>query len=181
MNDGNAILSKTPAAPLFVELHARHAGGLVRYLTNKFGDPDEARDIAQDAWLRITRLREPSALENPRAFLFQVATNLGIDRLRRVQLARRRGVEELETESFAPSVEEIVSQRQSLEVIERALNELPEKCRRAFTLHRFDGLSYSEIAVTLGISESMVEKHIIQALKALRASLKAADAARGTS
>ncbi len=152
----------------------------MRYLTNKFGDPDAARDIAQDAWLRISRLREPSALENPRAFLFQVATNLGIDRLRRTQLARRSGAEEIEAESLAPSVEETVSHRQSLALIEQALNELPDKCRRAFTLHRFDGLSYAEIAVTLGVSESMVEKHIIQALKALRACLKAAEATRST-
>ena len=111
--------------------------------------------------------------------MFQVATNHGIDRLRRAQIARRSGIDEIESESLAPSVEETVSHRQSLAVIEQALNALPEKCRRAFTLHRFDGLSYAEIAVTLGVSESMVEKHIIRALKALRASLKASDSALG--
>lgn len=166
---------------MVVELHARYGGGLVRYLTNKFGDPDEARDIAQDAWLRIARLQEPATLANPRAFLFQVATNLGIDRVRRAQFLRRSGVDEIESESLAPSVEETVSQRQSLAVIEQALNALPEKCRRAFTLHRFDGLSYAEIAVALGVSESMVEKYIIQTLKALRASLKASESGAGAS
>jgi len=147
----------------------------VRYLTNKFGDSDEARDIAQDAWLRISRLRDPSALENPRAFLFQIATNLGIDRVRRSQLTRRTGAEELEEESLSPAAEETVSQQQSLKLIEQALNALPDKCRRAFVLHRFDGLSYAEIAITLGVSQSMVEKYIIQALKAFRARLQAGE------
>ncbi len=114
-------------------------------------------------------------LENPRAFLFQIATNLGIDRVRRSQLARRAGIEEIEEESLSPAAEETVSQRQSLELIEQALNALPDKCRQAFVLHRFDGLSYAEIAVRLGVSQSMVEKYIIQALKAFRVRLKAAE------
>jgi len=45
---------------------------------------------------------------------------------------------------------------------------MPEKVRRAFLMHRAKDLSYSEIADEMGVSTSMVEKYIIQALKILR-------------
>jgi len=49
---------------------------------------------------------------------------------------------------------------------------MPQKVRRAFLLHRSKDLSYPEIAAEMGVSTSMVEKYIIQALKQIRAELK---------
>ena len=59
------------------------------------------------------------------------------------------------------------------EPLEQALTELPVKCRQAFTMHRQSGMSYPEIAQALGVSTSMVEKYIIQALKHFRNTLAA--------
>jgi RNA polymerase sigma-70 factor (ECF subfamily) len=54
-----------------------------------------------------------------------------------------------------------------LERVLEVLDELPPKCRTTFLLHRFEGLSYSQIARRLGVSRSAIEKqmmHVIQIL-----------------
>lgn len=154
----------------FVEsLFHQQALPLVKYLTARFKNVDEAREVAQEAWLRIYRLDHPEELENAKAFLFQTASNLSIDRIRRVNLERKHAVFE---EELTRSVEDTIAAQQTLATIESALFDLPIKCRQAFTLHRHSGLSYPQIASELGVSTSMVEKYIIQVLKHFRNKLE---------
>ena len=157
--------------PEFVmELFQEQAAPLLKYLTSRFRDREDAADIAQEAWLRMYRLDHPEHLTNPRAFLFQMASNLGIDRARRTNLAQRFNVQERAAteEDTHPSAELSATAQEALVLIGTALNELPENCRRAFILHRGSDMSYPEIARELGVSTSMVEKHIIRALRHLR-------------
>ena len=151
------------------ELFEQQATPLIKYLTARFKNVDEAKEVAQEAWLRLFRLDHPEELENAKAFLFQTASNLGIDRIRRGNLERRHNSF---TEEYTRSVEETVDAQQSLHAIETALFELPNKCRQAFVMHRQSNLSYSMIAEQLGVSTSMVEKYIIQALKHFRNKLE---------
>ena len=69
-------------------------------------------------------------------------------------------------------MEDTVDAQQTLKTIEEALFELPTKCRQAFVMHRQNNLSYPVIAQQLGVSTSMVEKYIIQALKHFRNKLE---------
>jgi RNA polymerase sigma factor (sigma-70 family) len=153
---------------------------LERYLARKLGNPADAAEVAQEAFLRIFRLQHPERLDNARAFLFQVASNLAVDQLRRRSLHFRFlkterqyiGGDELpDLNAGAASPEHILSAREKLERIYQAIDTLPTKCRQAFLLHRNTGLSYSEIARELGVSVSSVEKYILQALKHCRAEL----------
>ena len=74
----------------FVErLYDAQAGALLKYLTARFHNHDEAVEVAQEAWLRIYRLEHPEELRNAKVFLFQTASNVAIDRLRRNQLENR--------------------------------------------------------------------------------------------
>jgi len=57
-------------------------------------------------------------------------------------------------------------------LVEKALNELPEQCRKVFELSRFEELKYKEIAERLCISVKTVESHIVKALKIFRMTLK---------
>ena len=148
------------------DLYDVHALPLLKYLKARFSS-EEASEVAQEAWLRMYRLDNPESLRNPRAFLFQTASNLAIDRLRRSQLEQRHQEREVVPEE-SPSMETTVDARESLAIVEAAMHELPENCRQAFLLHRTRDLSYPEIAEALGVSTSMVEKYIIQALKHFR-------------
>ncbi len=166
--------------PFISELMTRHGQSLQRYITRKLGNPADAAEVAQETFLRLYRLEHPEQLDNARAFMFQVASNLAIDQLRRRSLHFRflksesRAVEDPEfvhATAATASPEQILSAREKLARIFQAVDALPDKCRQAFLLHRISGLSYSEIAQELGVTVSSVEKYIQQALKHCRAEL----------
>lgn len=159
-----------------------HRVALEKYLARKLDDPEDAAEVAQEAYLRLQRMREPEKLDNARAFLFQVATNLAVDQLRRRQLHHRYVNSEkgLAQDDMPPdpnasgaSPEQILAAREKLSAIYAAVDELPFKAKQAFLLHRRNGLSYSEIAEQLEVSVSSVEKYILQALKHCRVRLSA--------
>jgi len=164
-NKNNGILEK-----LFNE----HGLSLVRFLTRKTRSPEDAEDIAQGAFLRIQKLKLDE-LDNPRAYLYQTASNLAIDQLRRAKL--HRGYIQSETpdiseieDASSPKVdqatpERLLAAKEDLLKIEVTISKLPFKARQAFLLHRTKGLAYSAIAKEMGVSVSSVEKYILQALK----------------
>ena len=67
----------------------------------------------------------------------------------------------------APSAEAVVTSRERLARLVAALETLPPKTRTIFRLHKFDGVSYADIASQLDISRSSVEKHMMEALRVL--------------
>ena len=144
---------------------------LLRFVATR-ADPVDAEDIAQEAWLRLQRVRAPEQLENPRAFLFQTASNLVIDKLRRQRVESRYLAQEMVLHDAlvpgTPTTEHAVEAQDELAAVLDAIDELPTKCRAAFVMHRGRGMSYPEIANALGVSISMVEKHVIFALKHCR-------------
>ncbi|MEM7099840.1 MAG: RNA polymerase sigma factor [Pseudomonadota bacterium] len=160
-NDAEASSKSQFIADLF----SHQSTPLVKYLTARFRSVDEAQEVAQEAWLRLYRLEKPETLDNAKAFLFQTASNLSIDRIRRQNLERKY---QPDSEEVSQSVEASVEAQLALRQVEAALHELPNKCRQAFVMHRHKNLSYPNIAKELGVSTSMVEKYIIQALKHLR-------------
>ena len=73
-----------------------------------------------------------------------------------------------DNDKFAPSAERTVSAEEELDQIYKVVDQMPEQVHRAFLMHRGKDLSYSEIAIEMDVSTSMVEKYIIQALRILR-------------
>lgn len=150
---------------------------LVRWLAQKFGDVETARDIAQSAYLRVWRYLQTQKVDNVQALIFKTAANLAANefrarrRLRSVTVDAGGGATEIAIEQVAstvPSPEATAVAREEVAASLRAINALPDQTRRAFILSRFEERTYREIAVILGVSESSVEKYIIAALKALR-------------
>jgi RNA polymerase sigma-70 factor (ECF subfamily) len=140
---------------------------LVTYLTMKLRSRDQAVDVAQETFLRVLT-REPSGpILQPRAFLYRTALNLSIDlfRKRRQQAEVALDSEDIQDLLTVPADQErIVESREQVATLYRAILELPPKCRQVFLLHKFKERSHAEIAAHLGISQSMVEKHIIKAI-----------------
>lgn len=162
-----------------VQLRGATHGELLRFLGARLPGAD-ADDVAQECYLRLQRYEHLLALRDPKAFLFRVAVNLLTDRAR--QHARRRrelqrfGVAvHFEEAQDAPcgdaALEDALVAEEALGLIAAAIERLPAKCRRALLMQRIDGLSHEEIATTLRVSKSMVEKYIARALGVLRDAL----------
>lgn len=133
------------------------------YLRMRLRDANDAEDVAQEAFLRVWRSRGAEQIENPRSYLFRVANNIATDRLRerqRWQWVDESAVAEAED---CVSPERTVAAREELALVQQAIERLPPNCRRAFTM-RLEGRSHAEIAAAMGVSKSMVEKHMADAL-----------------
>jgi len=160
----------------FVEsLFRNNEADLKSYVRSRMGSGGavDVDDIVQEAFLRIAVHDEADRPDNPRGFLFRIARNLVFDTLRRNKVRRAfaeshaADVAAGSTPKDSHSAEAAVSSREDLTLILAAVEELPPQCRRVFLLQRRDGLSYAQIAKRLGISESMVQKHMSKALARL--------------
>jgi len=163
-------------------LFARHRGELLRFLTARCGNGDDAEDLLQELWIKA-KGQPAGPVSNGRAYLFRMANNLVLDqaRLRRRAMARDHswlaadGLAEGAVEERAdPSqpADEALAKAQEAALLRQAIAELPPGAQRALRLHRFDGLGQSEVAQIMGISRSGVEKHLAVAMKHLRNSLR---------
>ena len=152
----------------------------VRFFAARLRSMTAAEDLVQDLYVRVASLDSDEPVENPSAYLYRLASNLMLDRLRS---DRRSGARdsawvqsqrlELGGEAVAdePSAEQNVAGRQRLAQLTRAIADLPPKTRRAFELHKLEGLTQEETARALGVSRKTVEKQISAALQRLLARL----------
>lgn len=132
----------------------------------------DAADATQETFLRLLCVQQRTVIENPQAYLFQIAKSVAY---RAVQertadaalFASQDEIGDLATDM--PDQERIVGGRQALERMAQAIADLPPRCQEVFILSRLHGLANGEIAAALGISRNMVEKHIIRALLHCRA------------
>jgi len=153
----------------FGELFALHQPELVRLLISKFRkQPQDAEEIVQDVFHNVLKIDDIEAIENPRAYLFQTAHNLALNRIRKQKHHQHYLESVTADEENELSPERIVMANRSLEGVKASLQKLPEKYRRTFLMSRIDNKTYKEISSILGIPESTVEKHMIKVLKFLR-------------
>lgn len=143
---------------------------LYRFINRKLRDREHAEDMAQETFIRALTVTQP--IRSHRSLLYRIARNLLVDHYRRPDLASGDAADEADAEQFAaPSYlqpYELIEENQYTELMTRTIEGLPPRCREAFILHRFDGLSQKEVARQMGISINMVEKHIIRAMLACR-------------
>nr|WP_189661867.1 sigma-70 family RNA polymerase sigma factor [Pseudomonas urmiensis] len=147
---------------------------LVSFLSARLGNRQAAEDVIHDAYLRVLERNEPEQIENPRAFLYRTAMNLVIDRHRRhlVRKAEPLEVLDLDERWHSPAPSQSMQLNQRLALMQRALDELSAPCRDSFLLRKLDGMSHQQIAEHLGISRSLVEKHIVNAMKHCRVRMR---------
>lgn len=148
---------------------------IIRLLAARLADHHAAEDLAQELFIKI-KLAGPSLsndVRDPGAYLYRMALNLARDHRRERQRAHtreaawvdiHRGTSGDEAVADAPSAEAGYAAKQKLAQVRAALEELSPQCRRVFILHKFEGLSHSEIASRAGITRSTVEKHMRTAL-----------------
>jgi RNA polymerase sigma factor (sigma-70 family) len=150
-------------------LFHEHNRMLVGYLTARLRSVQEAREVAQEAYVRLLQLQDPGTPSLLRAYLFKTATHLAIDRLRHraVQRAAEQGELFEEMSPHAGPHDDPAEQAEARERTERLLGfleELPGKCRDVFELHRIEGLTQQAAGTRLGLSERMVRRYVTYAM-----------------
>ena len=125
-----------------------------------------AEDLLQSAYLRLEQYRQTNPVNDPAAFLVQVAVNLHIDESRRRKWTDDRPFDETceNLQSLEPLQDEVIAARERLRSVNQSLELMPPRTRAIFLQHRIDGKKYREIAESMGISQSAVEKHIARAV-----------------
>lgn len=146
-------------------LFKEHNEALIRFLQTRLRSYQAAREVAQEAYVRLLSLHQPGALSYLRAFLYKTAANLATDRLRR-QDVHDRATELPLFHEFADvlSPERRVAGAQEIQRLAQLLEELPPKCRRAFVLNRFYGVDFPAVAQELGVKERMARIYVVRAL-----------------
>ncbi|KQO83837.1 sigma-70 family RNA polymerase sigma factor [Rhizobium sp. Leaf262] len=153
-------------------LATEEEGRLIRFFQQRLRDREDAADAMQETALRALQVSQATLIENPRAYLFQIAKSVA--RLTIMRQSRDRSLsipleEGLAVPCDRPDQEHILAARQHLSIMAREIESLPKRCQEVFVLSRIHGLSNGDIAARLGISRNMVEKHIIKALLHCRA------------
>lgn len=177
-DDRQNCCDDSPAAARRLEvagLFERHNDILVKVLVTKLGSVQEARDVAQEAYVRVLGLDDETVVSHLRAYLYRTANNIAIDRLRervRRRESARVDPEEAGLESGESSAEELIDVEQRLTLIRQFITELSPKCRQAFLLYKFECRSYGEIADRLGIGESMVRKYVLRGVRHCQSRLR---------
>jgi RNA polymerase sigma-70 factor (ECF subfamily) len=150
----------------------RVEGPLVAYATHLLGDPHAARDVVQDAFLRLVRADRAEVEPILLRWLYTVTRHRAVDLLRRDRVASRTNAEALEADaSAAPLPDEAASMRDDVERVRRAMATLSAGHQEVLRLKLSHGLSYADIAKVTGLSTSHVGVKIHEGMKVLRARL----------
>ena len=151
-------------------LFATHRDALVSYAVRIVGSQPEAEDLVQEAWMRFDESSRGRYLAHPLSYIYRIVRNLALD-FRRRTTRRSQVVVALELDAAAgESVDQPVTpeasaiHREQVRLLAQALDELPERTRVAFDMHRLGGCKLREIAEFLDISVPYTQALIAAAL-----------------
>lgn len=140
-----------------------------RYLLSLGLFPPQAQEGAQEVFLRLyATLKKGENIQNPRAWIFRVAHNLGL-KIRARQNSQAPFDADLESQLVGPALnpEQSLLEREQTLRFHQAVSRLSEQQRRCLFL-RLEGLRYPEIASALGISASAVGEFLRRAIARLK-------------
>lgn len=152
----------------FKVLYYRYFEALFRFLWRQTSDDELAKDLLQEVFSRVWKNRENlDPQQSLKSYLYRIGHNLVIDH-RRQSSHKPEYLEDNPANEPAYFVEENFDLR---EKIQATIAALPEPVRLVFTMNRFDGIKYAEIAAMLDISVKTVEARMSKALAILREKL----------
>ncbi len=167
-----AVEARTHARTV-AELFRKCNRSLVSLLAARLHSVEEAKEIAQEAYVKLLQLDRPGTISILQAYLFRTACNLAVDRVR-----QRTTHDRLLSEHATELVDELGGPGEPLETrtlaedqlraLQTSIDELSEKCRRTFLLYRLEGLDQQTIGRRLGITQRMVRYYTSYALKYCR-------------
>jgi RNA polymerase sigma-70 factor (ECF subfamily) len=159
-------------------LFNKYRSALLRHVGRFATSREDAADIVQDTYLRVMGRISLSRFDGEaRAYLFQTATNLARDHLRRRKHRSHAALDDAPEETLGtgdPPHEEVLAAAQLTSALRAAIAAMPEDTRAVFILARSRELPYEEIAEQLGIGRRTVERRVAQAVAFLADRLRGA-------
>ena len=154
----------------FGELVRHHRSGVINVVYRMCGDPQLAEDSAQEAFIRAWQHLPGFQPRSPfRNWLYRIATNVALDTLRRERDTVDVDKVQLSTRTQGP--EDSFDQSERAELVREAVLALPPASRAVLVLREYEGLSYKQIAATLGIPIGTVMSRLNYARTQLAATL----------
>lgn len=154
----------------FAELIDRHERELYRYAYRMMGNAEDASDVLQEAFLRalkaFAKLPQDAA---HRAWLYRITSRVALNLWRS---RKRKNTWPLDNAyqiaSEGADAETRLSHKRIARRLMEVMGELPPKQRASLLLRKYEGLSYHDVAQSLGISEDSARANVYQAMKKLR-------------
>lgn len=169
LNKLTALMSKKSLCDeqVYSKIFIEYSTTLFNYLYYKCGDKSLAKDITQEAFLKLWQHCKNVNYETAKGYVFKIANNTLLNNYAK-QKVRLKFSYIKQKEHTNESPEFILETKELQQQIDKAIAALPEKQRVVFLLSRIDKKTYKEIADILGISRQAVEKRIYNALDTLR-------------
>lgn len=145
------------------------------YLFHLTGSSAVAEELAQDLFVTLWEGREQLAVHSAlTGYLFTSARNAALNYVKHERVTERWAqCVRATSEPTSPSADQRLDDAEVMRAAVAAIDQLPDRCRQIFLLHRTSGRTYGEIAAELGISVKTVETQMARALVALRSALSA--------
>lgn len=160
----------------YKEFFKLHYNGLVNFVYSRYlQDWDESRDVVQSTFMKIWSNKDRIDITmSAKSYLYQAAKNTALDHIRKYKSRINVVLEEdlARLDRVEPEVQNDSDSFFLRTKIVEALDVLKPKTRQIFELHKFEGLTYDEIAKYMDISKRTVESNIARALVLLREELR---------
>lgn len=144
------------------------------YLQKLTRDKDIAKDLTQDTYVKAIEMINKSNIVIQKAYLYTIARNLVIDKVRRDKRTPQTSYDDKEEYTIAENEfpETILHQEIRKDAFKRCIENLSHQMQKAFVLHFYEGYSRKEIAEIMGISTAAVEKNITRAIEKIKEAMK---------
>jgi len=160
-------------AAAFDELMRRYKRPVVNFIFRMLGNAEDADDVAQDVFVRVYQNLDTWRPETKfSTWLFALARNAAIDRIRWRSRHRTESIESAPEMAASPGTAEDVNAREIGDQVAAAIAKLPEDQKTAIVLSEYQGMSYAEIAAVMRCSEKSVESRLYRARQTLRIALQ---------
>lgn len=152
---------------LFVE----HRRALIEYAVGFVGSRAQAEDLVQEAWFRLDAAVKNRVIREPQAYLYRIVRNLALDGRRatssEAKVVMNEDIGEMAKSSqfSGPTPEGIALYKDELRQLLQAMDELPDRTRIAFQMHRLGGYRLREIAAHLNISLPLAHTLVVDGLE----------------
>jgi RNA polymerase sigma-70 factor (family 1) len=161
-------LSETCNEIVFSNFFKNHAKSLRNFLFYKYGNKDQAEDLAQEAFIKLWQNCASVPIEKAKSYIYTIANNSSLNEIKHQKVVLEYENNFTGTDRTTENPEFLLEEKQFKDKLLKAIENLNETQRVAFLMHRIDGKKYSEIAEELNISVKAVEKRIHLALVELR-------------